>query len=122
MEARFLLPNSDDEIAKTLEVSIEEIDSYREQIKQANYDVPDSSSTLKTRGSAQQGFSGEVKTNYRFQCAITGIKSKEFLVASHIVPRSADQSIRLDPSNGICLSLLVDKHRCLGKGSLGFRT
>ena len=43
------------------------------------------------------------------QCAITGVRSRDFLVAAHIVPWSVDQKIRLDPSNGICLSLLVDR-------------
>ena len=42
--------------------------------------------------------------------------TKNFLVAAHIVPWSKDQSIRLDPSNGICLSLLVD--RAFEKGYL----
>jgi hypothetical protein len=50
------------------------------------------------------------------RCAITGIETREFLVAAHIVPWSTDQSIRLDPSNGICLSLLVD--RAFEKGYL----
>ena len=50
------------------------------------------------------------------RCAITGIETSEFLVAAHIVPWSTDQSIRLDPSNGICLSLLVD--RAFEKGYL----
>jgi hypothetical protein len=31
------------------------------------------------------------------------------LIASHIVPWSVDETIRLDPSNGICLSVLVDR-------------
>lgn len=42
--------------------------------------------------------------------------TKEFLVASHIVPWGEDQAIRLDPSNGICLSVLVD--RAFEKGYL----
>lgn len=42
--------------------------------------------------------------------------TKDFLVASHIVPWSEDQSVRLDPSNGICLALLVD--RAFEKGHL----
>lgn len=46
---------------------------------------------------------------HAYRCAITGISTRDFLVASHIVPWSEDQSIRLDPSNGICLSLLVDR-------------
>ena len=50
------------------------------------------------------------------RCAITGIETKGFLVAAHIVPWSIDQSIRLDPTNGICRSLLVD--RAFEKGHL----
>ena len=42
--------------------------------------------------------------------------TKDFLVAAHIVPWSEDQSVRLDPSNGICLSPLVD--RAFEKGHL----
>jgi predicted restriction endonuclease len=64
---------------------------------------------MKTRGSAQRAFANAVKSNYGYRCAITGIESRDFLVASHIVPWSEDQRIRLDPSNGICLSVLMDR-------------
>lgn len=50
-----------------------------------------------------------MKANYGYRCAITGITTREFLVASHIVPWADDETIRLDPSNGICLSTLVDR-------------
>lgn len=70
----------------------------------------------KTRGSAQRAFAKAVKTNYGFRCAVSGIKSRDFLIAAHIVPWSEDQTIRLDPSNGIGLSLLVD--RAFEKGYL----
>jgi predicted restriction endonuclease len=50
------------------------------------------------------------------RCAVTGITTREFLVAAHIVPWSMDASIRLDPSNGICLSLIID--RAFEKGYL----
>ena len=40
---------------------------------------------------------------------MTGIRAPEFLIASHIVPWSVDQTIRLDPANGICLSVLIDR-------------
>lgn len=98
-----------DAAAETFEVSAEEVNAFREQIKNDNYEVADSHATVKTRGSAQKAFAEAVKSNYGFRCAITGIKNKEFLVAAHIVPWSVDQTIRLDPSNGICLSLLVDR-------------
>ncbi|EZH64727.1 hypothetical protein DH09_19610 [Bacillaceae bacterium JMAK1] len=57
----------------------------------------------------QQRLSELVKRNYNYKCAISGINTKEFLIASHIVPWSHDNSIRLDPANCICLSVLFDK-------------
>lgn len=109
LKARFPETPQGDAVAETFEVSAEEVDAFREQIKHKNYEVPDSHATVKTRGSAQRVFAEAVKSNYGFRCAITGIDTKDFLVAAHIVPWSEDQSIRLDPSNGICLSLLVDR-------------
>lgn len=50
-----------------------------------------------------------MKKNYNFKCAITGVHTKDFLVAAHIVPWHADKKIRIDPSNGICLSLIMDR-------------
>lgn len=109
LEARFPAESKGDAAAEVLEVSAEEVEAFKEQIANKDYEVPDSYATAKTRGSAQKAFADEVKANYSFRCAVTGISKKEFLIASHIVPWSADQSIRLDPANGICLSLLVDK-------------
>lgn len=116
LEARFPAIPQGDAAAETFEVSAVEVDAFRAQIVQENYEVADSQATVKTRGSAQKAFAEVVKTNYGYQCAITGIETKDFLVASHIVAWSEDQSIRLDPSNGICLSLLVD--RAFEKGHL----
>lgn len=50
-----------------------------------------------------------VLTNYSNQCAITGIKIPELLIASHIKPWSKDEGQRLNPANGICLSATFDK-------------
>ena len=116
LEARFPVSPPGDATAETLEISADEVEAFRKQIEQKNYGVTDSHATVKTRGSAQKAFADAVKPNYGFRCAITSIKTKDFLVASHIVPWSKDQSIRLDPSNGICLSLLVD--RAFEKGYL----
>jgi HNH endonuclease len=116
LEARFPATPQGDAAAETLETDPEEVKAFREQIKQKSYEVADSTATIKTRGSAQKAFAEAVKANYGYRCAITGIVTKDFLVASHVVPWSADQSVRLDPSNGICLSLLVD--RAFEKGHL----
>lgn len=109
LDTRYPAADVGDAAAETLESSEGEVDVFREQIEQKSYEVPDLHATTKTRGSAQKAFAEAVKKNYGFQCAITGIKTKNFLVASHIVPWSEDRSIRLDPSNGICLSLLMDR-------------
>ncbi|MCQ4243174.1 HNH endonuclease [Stutzerimonas stutzeri] len=109
LETRFPPSQQGDSAAETFEVSLEEVEDFRAQIEQNNFAVPDTLATTKTRGSAQRAFAEAVKKNYGFKCAITGIKTKNFLIASHIVPWSQDHSIRIDPSNGICLSLLVDR-------------
>jgi len=114
LEARYPAPSPSDAVAESLDVSAEEVDAFREQIERKDYEVADSHATVKIRGSAQRAFAEAVKTNYGFRCAITGIETRDFLIASHIVPWSKDQSIRLDPSNGICLSLLVDRAFELG--------
>jgi len=98
-----------DSIAEGLDQSGDEVSQYEQLLKSGIYEVSDSSATVKTRGSAQRVFSKEVKSNYGWKCALTGIISEQFLVGSHIVPWSVDEKIRLDPSNGICLSVLVDR-------------
>ena len=116
LEARFPATPQGDAAAEALEADPDEVAAFRKQLEQKSYEVADSTATIKTRGSAQKAFAGAVKANYEYRCAITGFVTKDFLVASHIVPWSEDQSIRLDPSNGICLSLLVD--RAFEKGYL----
>lgn len=98
-----------DAAAETLEADPDEVEAFSKQIESQNFEVPDSLAMVKIRGSAQKAFADKVKKNYGFRCAITGIETRDFLVAAHIVPWSEDQQIRLDPSNGICLSLLVDR-------------
>jgi hypothetical protein len=116
LETRFPAVPQGDSAAEALEVDPDEVEAFLEKIEQKNYEVADSTATTKTRGSAQKAFAGEVKANYEYRCAITGVVTKDFLVAAHIVPWSEDQTIRLDPSNGICLSLIVD--RAFEKGYL----
>lgn len=116
LELRFPPITQGDAAAETLEADPVEVEVFQSKIEQKSYDVPDSIATVKTRGSAQRAFADAVKTNYGYRCAITGSVTKDFLVASHIVPWSKDQSIRLDPSNGICLSLVAD--RAFEKGYL----
>lgn len=109
LEARFPDSLPGDAAAEEIEVSTEEVETFYTRMKHQDYSVPDARTTIKTRGSAQKAFARAVKPNYNFRCAVTGISSPEFLVASHIVPWSKDENIRLDPANGICLSAQIDK-------------
>ncbi|RBW41697.1 hypothetical protein DS885_15895 [Psychromonas sp. B3M02] len=45
---------------------------------------------------------------YNQSCCITGINIPEVNRASHIVPWAEDKTMRLDPTNGLCLSATYD--------------
>lgn len=57
----------------------------------------------------QSFFRRAVLASYRSRCCISGVSNSRLLVASHIVPWSADKANRLNPSNGLCLSAIHDK-------------
>lgn len=116
LNENFPVQSASDATAEKSEADADEVQAFREQIRRRDFEVADITATVKTRGSAQKAFAESVKKNYDYKCAITGISSKEFLVAAHIVPWSVDQTIRLDPSNGICLSSIMD--RAFEKGFL----
>jgi hypothetical protein len=99
----------DDLVAESSGTDEDEVDALTAQVDAGSYAVADQEVTAKTRGSAQRVFADRVKSNYGWRCAMTGIATREFLVAAHIVPWSEDESIRLDPANGICLSTFVDR-------------
>jgi len=111
--------SSGDVEAESADVDVAEVARCREAIRDNQYGVTDQFATSKTRGSAQRAFAEAVKQNYGHRCAVTGIRTRAFLVASHIVPWAEDESIRLDPSNGICLSTLVDRAFDTGFLSIG---
>lgn len=99
----------DDALAETADFEPDQVAHFKDQIARDDYGVPDQTANSKTRGSAQRAFAETVKSNYNGHCAITGISTREFLVASHIVPWSEAPEIRLDPRNGVCLSTFVDR-------------
>ena len=57
----------------------------------------------------QDFFRRSVLSAYDYQCCITGLSIPKLLVASHIVPWRVDATNRLNPRNGICLSIIHDK-------------
>lgn len=58
----------------------------------------------------KQGFFRRaVLSSYRGRCCMSGVDVPTLLVASHIVPWSKDTRNRLNPRNGLCLSVLHDR-------------
>lgn len=56
----------------------------------------------------QNFFKEVVLNNFDSKCAISGIDIPAMLRASHIVPWSKNEQIRVNPENGLCLSALYD--------------
>ena len=57
----------------------------------------------------QNFFRQSVLSAYEYRCCITGLAIPKLLVASHIVPWRVDETNRLNPRNGLCLTMLHDK-------------
>ena len=57
----------------------------------------------------QDFFRRTVLSAYNYRCCITGLAIPKLLIASHIVPWRIDAATRLNPRNGLCLSMLHDK-------------
>ncbi|MGI9250417.1 MAG: HNH endonuclease [Pseudohongiellaceae bacterium] len=57
----------------------------------------------------QSLFREAVMSAYDNKCCITGLPIPKLLVASHIIPWSEDTANRLNPSNGLALSIIHDK-------------
>ena len=62
----------------------------------------------------QKFFRKSVLSAYMYRCCITGLAIPKLLVASHIVPWRDDRANRLNPRNGLALSILHDKAFDLG--------
>ncbi|MFZ4441094.1 MAG: HNH endonuclease [Syntrophales bacterium] len=57
----------------------------------------------------QSIFRRMVLSSYAGACCISGLSEPKLLIASHIVPWNKDSENRLNPRNGLCLSVLHDK-------------
>lgn len=62
----------------------------------------------------QSFFRRSVLSAYNYKCCITGLSVPKLLVASHIVPWRSDPLNRLNPRNGLSLSMLHDRAFDLG--------
>lgn len=111
-----LLFESEQILARLQGVSIEE--KYEEKISDmADLKGESRIQEIKARVN-QYVFRDMILSNYSCQCALTGIDVPELLVASHILPWSYNKQERLNPENGICLSMLYDA--AFDKGLIGF--
>ena len=81
--------------------------------KHQNYGGTEMIVQTKTR-IGQNFFRKAVLSAYNYRCCITGLSIPKLLVASHIVPWRIDSANRLNPSNGLALSVLHDKAFDLG--------
>ena len=64
-------------------------------------------SLVKTRRH-QSFFRRTVLATYQSRCCVTGNPVPELLRASHIIPWSQSEELRLKPTNGLCLSATFD--------------
>jgi len=82
-----------------------------------DYSAEDKTSLVKIRV-GQHFFRRSVLSAYSGRCCITGLTEPKLLVASHIVPWRTNANHRLNPRNGLCLSVLHDKAFDLGMFTL----
>jgi predicted restriction endonuclease len=69
-----------------------------------------SNKIVKTTVRIGQGFFRKaVLSAYDYRCCITGLSIPNLLIASHIIPWRDDAENRLNPRNGLSLSMLHDK-------------
>lgn len=57
----------------------------------------------------QSVFRRKVLKNFDSKCCLSGIRESDLLVASHVIPWKSSVKTRLNPSNGLCLSVFYDK-------------
>ena len=91
------------------------IESIADEIVNHHVTSKDAYSRIKSRGMAQLVFRESLLKIYDNQCAVSDFNSSQLLEAAHIIPWSqADTSQRIDPCNGILLSVMHHKFFDLG--------
>ncbi len=80
------------------------------QSEDEQIDYTGNNKTIQSQARIGQGFFRKaVLSAYNYRCCITGLSIPSLLVASHIIPWREDAANRLNPSNGLALSMLHDK-------------
>ena len=88
-----------------IELNYQEID----KTLGVDYSIEDAKANVKIR-KGQSPFRKKVLDNFKNKCCISGISESSLLVASHIVPWSANKNYRSDPANGLCLFVEFDAY------------
>jgi predicted restriction endonuclease len=82
---------------------------------ETNTDIEETDYTGKTKTTqtetriGQNFFRRAVLSAYNCKCCISGLPIQQLLIASHIVPWKDNVNNRLNPKNGLCLSMIHDK-------------
>lgn len=92
----------------TLPVSFDNFAPPLKQDEINDYSIENAKKEISVR-LKQSLFRSRTLSNFDFKCCLTGLYEVDLLVASHIIPWSEKIETRLDPSNGLCLSVLYDK-------------
>ncbi|WP_018611890.1 HNH endonuclease [Segetibacter koreensis] len=93
------------EKAETNKLEVE----LNEQYDKGNFMIDDKTGITKIRGAAQKVFSNKLKEIYNNECCISGITTVSMLRGSHIIPWSKNKETRLNPTNGLLLSVFWDQ-------------
>jgi len=89
------------------DLAVEE-EGFIDSVEDVSYLGSTKESLVKVRV-GQAFFRNSVLSAYDNRCCVSGLALPELLVASHIVPWSKDQQNRLNPRNGLAMSVLHDK-------------
>lgn len=112
------MQNNWEEFAKETYQAMDQVDTFDEQglpfndIQKLDEETDYTGGTTIVQSKARIGqsfFRKAVLSAYDYRCCITGLSEPRLLVASHIVPWSVDAENRLNPRNGLSLSMLHDK-------------
>lgn len=114
------MQNDWESFALASETAISEIAQEKDNVSVIEYEDPEDSYVgldreINTKARiGQRFFRRSVLSAYNYKCCITGLAVPTLLVASHIIPWKMDTTNRLNPRNGLSLSMLHDKAFDLG--------
>ncbi len=109
MNAEWTTFVSESSIARQNHGLLDDVESAKTLEDDATRDGDTEREAVTTRRVGQNFFRDALLSAYNYRCCISGLTLEPLLVASHIVPWNIDQLNRLNPRNGLLLSVLHDK-------------